>query len=120
MQGKTEIKINGLAYGIICNNLAIGEAFSRFGINPLSGEIKGIFAILKLIYCGMITYSEMNNKEVPTYESFLQSFDDNEIDQSQFEGIFKAFTESKVISDTLQKANEIAGESKKKVIPKKK
>ena len=120
MQGKTEIKIDGLSYGIIFNNLAIGEAFTRFGLNPLSGEIKGIFAILKLIYCGMVAYAEMNNKDVPTYEIFLEHYANDEIDQTQFEGIFKAFTESKVVSATLQQANELAGDTKKKVNPKKK
>jgi hypothetical protein len=121
MQGKTEIKIDGLAYGIIFNNLAIMEAVSRFKLNPLNGsEFSGIFTMLKVIYCGMYTFAEMNGKEVVTYEKLLEAYAKEEVKQVDIFNIMETFTQSKVISDTLQKANELAGESKKKVSPKKK
>lgn len=116
MNGETKILVKDTEYGILFNNLALGEAYTRFNLNPLSGEIKGIFAILKLIYCGMISFSEMRGKDIPTYSEFLESYNNDEIEQTQFEGIFKTFAESKMISKVIQLPPEDSTKKKKPII----
>jgi hypothetical protein len=82
--------------------------------------MKGIFAILKLIYCGILAHYERNGGDNISYPDFLDAFDNEKIDPKQFDAIFKSFTESKTISSAIQQAKELDNSKKKIPAPKKK
>ena len=117
MQGTTEIKIKDKTYGIRFNNLAIGELTIRFGIDPIKNptSLNSIYAILKLIYCGMIAHSERSGEQILSYSEFLDANENEEIDNEQFAKILESFTVSREVSKAIQLPNEPKDADKKKV-----
>jgi hypothetical protein len=95
--GKAEITIDGITYGIRFNNLAIGEAQMRFNIELLTFEwTKSLIQIMQIIYCGILSAGEKIDWKI-----YYEAWNEDKIDSAQIEPIITAFRESTVISKFL-------------------
>ena len=121
MYGKTDIKIKEITYGISFDTLALGEMITRFELDPINkpDTLKSIFSMLKLVYCGMISYYENdrnpNKNKIIDYYDFLDCNKNGDIGNNELIKVFNAFRESMEVSKAIQLPNEHKDADKKKV-----
>ena len=125
MQGQTEINIgkgkDSVTYGVLFNNLALGEASHRFGVDLRSFNfLKSVSELTILVYCGIVAFCAKYQEKPISWSDFYDKIDSDEIEPKEFEKAIKAFQESTVMSNFIQEvqaiANKIAseGETEKK------
>ena len=125
MQGQTEIKIgkgeDAVTYGVLFNNLALGEASHRFGVDLRTFNfLKSVSELSILVYCGIVAFCAKYQEKPISWSEFYDKIESDEIEPKEFEKAIKAFQESTVMSNFIQEvqaiANKIAseGETEKK------
>jgi hypothetical protein len=120
MQGQTEIKIGkgegAITYGVLFNNLALGEASHRFGVDLRSFNfLKSVSELTILVYCGIVAFCAKYQEKPISWSDFYDKIEADEIDPKEFEKAIKAFQESTVMSNFIQAiANKIATEETQK------
>ena len=127
MQGQTEIKIGkgegAITYGVLFNNLALGEASHRFGVDLRSFNfLKSVSELTILVYCGIVAFCAKYQEKPISWSDFYDMIEADEIDPKEFEKAIKAFQESTVMSNFIQQVQAIANkiESEEKTEKKKK